>query len=273
MNGEKRERIETIAAELLSLLGTNRQVAPFSSYLDDFDLAEAYKVVARLRELRIARGEKPIGRKIGFTNRSVWKGYSISGPIWNYMFDTTVADLQPDASFAVAQFPELRIEPEIVLHLAKAPRAGMKEEELLGCIDLVAHGFEMVHSIFPRWEFAAADAAAAYGVHSGLLLGPWHSVIQNRGDWALTLPSFRIELSGSNGATREGGGVNVLGSPLTALRFLVEEIARFPGNEPLRAGEIITTGTLTEAMPAIAGERWRTALNGIELEGAGLAFR
>lgn len=66
-------------------------------------------------------------------------------------------------TFAVKGLPEARIEPEIILHLASAPRPGMSEGELLGCIDWIAHGFEIVHSIFPGWTFTAADAVAAYG--------------------------------------------------------------------------------------------------------------
>jgi 2-oxo-3-hexenedioate decarboxylase len=91
------------------------------------------------------------------------------------MFDSTVHDLTTVGEvFALVDLPEPRIEPEIVLHLASTPRADMSEHELIGCVDWVAHGFEIVHSIFPGWTFAAADAVAAYGVHSALLLGDRH---------------------------------------------------------------------------------------------------
>ena len=46
--------------------------------------------------MRRARGENIVGRKISFTNRAVWNGYGISGPIWNYLFDSTVDDLAAD---------------------------------------------------------------------------------------------------------------------------------------------------------------------------------
>jgi 2-oxo-3-hexenedioate decarboxylase len=38
-------------------------------------------------------------------------------------------------------------------------------------------------------------------------------------------------------------------------------------NPPLRAGELVTTGTLTRAFPVAAGERWSTTLSGIDLPG------
>ena len=36
---------------------------------------------------------------------------------------------------------------------------------------------------------------------------------------------------------------------------------------PLRAGEMITTGTLTRAFPVVAGERWSTEIDGFDLPG------
>src|SRR5712692_1308485 len=111
-------RVDRIAREALDVLGTGRQIAKFSSRHPAFDLAESYDVAARLRDMRRARGENAIGRKIGFTNSAVWGGYGISGPIWNYMFDSTVKDLTAaDETFALVSLPEPRIEPEIVLHL------------------------------------------------------------------------------------------------------------------------------------------------------------
>ena len=70
-----------------------------------------------------------------------------------------------------------------------------------------------------------------------------------------------------DGLTRSGQAQNVLGGPLKALSFLVEELARYPASEPLRVGEIVTTGTLTEAMPIRGGQIWSTDLVGIDLGG------
>ena len=63
-----------------------------------------------------------------------------------------------------------------------------------------------------------------------------------------------------------------LDSPLSALRHLVDVLDMDPFNPPLRAGEIVTTGTLTRAFPIAAGETWSTQLEGIALEGATVKF-
>ncbi len=260
--------IDPIAREALSILGTRQQVTPFSLRYPDFSLAEAYEVVAVLRDLRRGRGENPIGRKIGFTNRAVWRGHGISGPIWSYMFDSTVHDLAAvGEAFDLKGLPEPRVEPEIVLHLASAPRVGMSEDQLSGCIDWIAHGFEIVQSVFPGWTFAAVDAVAAYGMHGALLLGSCHSISRMSTQWRDQLSRFSVELMRDDGLTRSGHARNVLGGPLKALGFLVEELARYPTSEPLGAGEIVTTGTLTEAMPVTVGQMWSTDLVGIDLRG------
>jgi 2-oxo-3-hexenedioate decarboxylase len=259
--------IEDIGREALAVLGTGRQIAPFSQRYAGFDLRQAYEVAENVRAAREQRGERAVGRKIGFTNRAVWAGFGISAPIWNYMFDTTVRDLDGAGTFALANTTAPRIEPEIVLHLATAPRAGMTESELTGCIDWVAHGFEIVDSIFPGWTFAAADAVAGFGVHTALLIGPRRMIKDDRAQWAANLATFGVTLSCSDGTTRSGNGANVLGSPLTALKFLIDELARSPFCPPLAAGEIITTGTLTDAMPIAAGQSWSTTVSGIALDG------
>ena len=64
-----------------------------------------------------------------------------------------------------------------------------------------------------------------------------------------------------------GHATHVLGGPLEALRHLVRELKLSGAGDPLRPGEIVTTGTLTDA-PAIApGETWTTTLEGVALDG------
>jgi 2-keto-4-pentenoate hydratase len=61
--------VQDIAKTVFTVLETGRQVAPFSDNNPEFGLKEAYRVTAAVRAEREARGERPIGRKIGFTNR------------------------------------------------------------------------------------------------------------------------------------------------------------------------------------------------------------
>ena len=68
---------DAIAAEVLAALDAPRQIAPFSSRPAGLTQDDAYAVSARLVDLRRARGETAVGRKIGFTNRTIWPEYGV----------------------------------------------------------------------------------------------------------------------------------------------------------------------------------------------------
>jgi 2-keto-4-pentenoate hydratase len=105
-----------------------------------------------------------------------------------------------------------------------------------------------------------------------LLIGPRHEIGANAGEWRRTLASFEIELFCDGKLMDKGHALNVLEGPLSTLRYLMDLLARDPDNQPLAAGEIISTGTLTRALPVKPGETWTTKLKGIELEDASLRF-
>jgi 2-keto-4-pentenoate hydratase len=264
--------IQSIAAEIFALFGTGRQLAPFSARPAGLTLEDAYRVSAALNAMRKARGEKPLGRKIGFTNRTIWAEYGVYAPIWGYVYDTSVHELGAGTVLPLAAFAEPRIEPEIVFGLAAAPAADMDDAALLSCLDWVAHGFEIVQSIYPQWKFAAADTVAANGVHGALLIGPRHALASRAGEWQNVLKRFAIDLHCDGRLIDRGSAANVLEGPVSALRHLVGLLARDRDHPPLAAGEIVTTGTLTRAMPVKPGETWSTSLAGIALDGITLRF-
>jgi 2-oxo-3-hexenedioate decarboxylase len=264
-------QLAEIADEALAALDAGRQIALFSERYPGFDLATAYKVTATLRARRRARGERPVGRKIGFTNRNIWAEYGVYAPIWGDVYDTTLHGLdQLEGGFALGRLLEPRIEPEIAFGLARAPEPDMDEAALLASIDWISHGFEIVHSLFPAWRFAAPDTVAAFGLHGAYLVGPRHRA---SADWLAPLTRFEITLSCDGTVVERGGAVDVLGGPLTALGHLVRLLAEDLDNPPLAPGEIVTTGTLTRARPVAPGQTWATAISGLPLTGIELRLR
>jgi 2-oxo-3-hexenedioate decarboxylase len=59
---------------------------------------------------------------------------------------------------------------------------------------------------------------------------------------------------------------------VSALRHLIDMLARDQVNPALAAGEIVTTGTLTRVLPVSASETWTTELTGIGLDGICVRF-
>ena len=267
------DRIAALAEDLLSARDSGRQRPPLSDTEDAFGWDDAHAIAARIRTLRIASGETPVGRKIGFTNRTLWPRYSVNGPIWGDMFDRSVIQLDAaQATVYLPRVPEPRIEPEIVFGFGATPASGMSDAELLDCIEWVAHGFEIVTSVYPGWTFAAADCQAAFGLHGALLVGPRQPLARMGDAPAETLAALELTLTGGE-VRAEGRGTDVLGGPLQALRFLLDGLDKTPGETPLKAGDIVTTGTLTDAMPVAPGDRWQTELRGCDLPGLDVTFR
>ena len=266
----------TIAKELLTARYRVRQLPPVSEAAADFSVDQAYDVAAEILKSRRSAGELPVGRKIGFTNRGIWQEYGVTAPIWSYVYDKTLRMAPENAGLqSLKGAMEPKIEPEIVLKLRQAPRPGMNEQDLAECIDWIAHGFEIVHSLYPGWRFSGADTIAAFGMHGVLIVGSPRQVRTIDGlnrDLVRELRSFQVSLF-CNGELRDSGaGANVLDSPLLALKHLVELLVHLPQHKPLAAGEIVTTGTLTAALPVKPGETWHTAFTGIDLPGLSLRF-
>ena len=228
------------------------------------ELAQAEAIQREIVALRRGRGEQPCGFKIGFTNRSIWPLYGVYQPIWAPVYDTTVTQLaQPSASIAIGRFVDPRLEPEIVLGLARPP-ASAQPADIVAALDWYAHGFEIVQSLFPGWKFSAAEAFAAQGLHGALLVGPRRPMAE-LGDPVAELAALTLDLSCDGRAVARGSGANVLDSPVLALGHLVAELAR--RGLALRAGDLVTTGTLTDAQPLKPGQAWQTSLGATRLPG------
>src|ERR1700731_795096 len=265
-NNEHTRTLPAIATEAFAALGHPPQISPFSARPSGLSVEDAYRITPLVRQMYEARGAKAVGRKIGFTNRTIWAQYGVFAPIWGHVFDRSVHDLAEQETLPLKPFSEPRIEPEIVFGLGEPPSADMDETTLSSCIAWVALGFEIVQSIFPGWKFAAADTVAANGVHGALLIGPRQPFAPRAAEWLRTLSGFEIDLNCNGQLIDRGRAGNVLDGPLLALRHLVGLLASDPVNPPLAAGEIISTGTLTKAMPVASGEAWTAAPTGIALD-------
>jgi len=262
-----------VAREMKDAQDRGAQLAPLTGRVPGFDLPSAYAVAQKVCDARRSEGFATVGRKIGFTNSSLWEPYGVHAPIWGYLYDRTVVHMSAGENrCSLRNFAEPQIEPEIVFGLRAAPPETSDPSLLLRSIEWIAHGFEIVQSHFPGWKFQAADTVADNGLHGMLLIGPPQPLAALGEKAAASLRSFSVELSRNGAAVEVGKGANVLGSPLAALAHLASVLAGSPGSEKLKAGDIVTTGTLTAAYRVAAGELWRTDLRGIPLPGLALRF-
>jgi 2-oxo-3-hexenedioate decarboxylase len=266
--------LATIADRLITAFDTVTMLPPITANTPGFTVTDAYAVLGEIEARRRAQGWQTVGRKIGFTNRTIWARYGVWQPVWAHLWAHTVQFASGNqASLALRAFVQPRIEPEVVFKV-KAP-VPLTDEPLavLACAEWIAPGFEIVQSHFPDWRFSAADCTAACGLHGALVVGtPMPVTVSNREALAAALPTFRLTLSRGDTAIDRGVGANVLDGPPLALAHLARVLAGQPQFPPLAAGEIVTTGTITDAWPVAPGEVWSSDYGALGLAGLKLSF-
>jgi 2-oxo-3-hexenedioate decarboxylase len=265
--------LQTIADEIKAAQDQCRQIVPLTSRFTEFGNEQAYTVARLVHEMRIKEGAVPVGRKIGFTNPEMWSIYGVREPIWGHIYDNTCMQLTgPEARCRIGQFAEPKIEPEIVLHFSDSPPEGADMAGVLKSIDWIAHGVEIVQSHFPGWKFQAADTIADWGLHATLIVGEPLDMERLGAEVLADIENFTLTLSCEGHVHEHGRGSNALGSPLKAVSHLIRVLAKQPHAPPIQPGEVITTGTLTAALPVHPGQTWRTTIEGIALSGISVSF-
>ena len=266
---------QTTARKLLDAYDNGSMIATPSARAADFDWNAAYEVAAEMVRLRRARGERCAGRKIGFTNRNIWAEYGATSPIWAHVYDSTVIHAKGNAAtISLRGSAAPRIEPEIAFKLgAPVPIGCTDPATILRAVEWMAPSFEIVDCHFAGWQFKSADSVADQSFHWRLIVGRPRAI--QSVDFNVLARHMRdctVALK-CNGEIRDRGiGGNALGHPALALAFLADIVATQAEFDALAAGEVITTGTLTAALPIRAGETWTSEISGLEVSPLTVAF-
>ena len=249
--------IEEIASEVSSSISLAKQIEPFSKRGLVLSLQEAYDVAGIVRQ-KLGQTEI-IGRKIGFTNRNIWNIYNVDQPIWGPITTNSVSFFESNfLKIDLSQFCEPRIEPEIVVCLKQTPKDGSEKMEIY--LDWIAPGFEIVDSIYPNWKFSLTDAIASGGLHGCLVVGRKFKVNDRT---ERDLIDVIVSLYKSGRLEEAGTGANVLDGPVSAIQYLNSGLSKIKNQDALVAGDIITTGTMTDAKPIFSKEKWSAKFEGV----------
>ena len=264
----ERGELEAIARELQSAYETGQGLSAFLSARSGFDLDAAYEVEAELKRSREAQGAKSVGRKVGYANKAVWRVFKLQTLVWGHMYDDTVHYSDSNqATLALAHPHSLKVEPEIVFGLNQPIlSAGIDAKAALESTDWLAIGFEVIDCPFPDWKFQPSDFVAYYGLHAALVVGERVPVQPEIIPGFLDeLSQFKVRLAKNGEPVAEGAGKNSLASPAACLAELSTAILRRFPHEPLRAGELISSGTLTPGHSTERGDEWKVEVNGLPL--------
>lgn len=267
---------EALAQQIADAFARRSRIATPSSEHAAFDLATAYATEAALVRMRRAHGRRTVGVKVGFANKAVWRVMKLDTLVWSRMYDDTVHYAKDGAAtLPIGRMFAPKIEPEVVFRMSRPIEADGRgpatatrtAPEVLEAVEAIAVGFEIIDCPFEDWKFLPADFVAAYGLHAALVVGDSMAIDASAiPELVEQLQKFTVRLVRDGEAVAEGSGRNSLRSPALCLAELDAAIARQPGAERLAAGDLVSSGTLTESQPIAAGQVWRVDVEGIGLQ-------
>ncbi len=254
MVGRDHSRLDAldVALEAARVAGTT--LPAFTAGPNGFTIEDGYQLGGRRFARRVRGGWERSGLKIGFTNQRRWKELGLDQPIWAPIYRETVFER---GVLGIEEFVQPRIEPEIVFGFGSPLEAGAGAAAIAQAIAWVAPAFEIVECHFAGWAIQPADAIADAGLHAALVLGRRTSFSPEA---ATLLPGLRVTLMKDGEVVAQGSGSDVLGGPVLAVAWLLQALPA--AGEAIRVGDVVTTGTLTEALPIAGGERWTMRLEG-----------
>lgn len=253
MNKELRQ---SCAHQLYGALREKRAIAPLTDTYPDMSIEDAYHISTALLEMRVADGEKVIGKKIGITSDVVQKMLNVDQPDFGYLTD----------KMAFNQGEEMPISEQLIQPKAEGEIAFVLKDDLVGpgittshviaATDFVVPCFEIVDSRIEDWKIKIQDTVADNASCGLFVLGD--TAVSPR-DVDLRTCGMVVEKNGKVIST--GAGAAALGSPVNAVAWLANTLGEF--GIPLKAGEVILSGSLVPLEPVEAGDFMTVSIGGI----------
>jgi 2-keto-4-pentenoate hydratase len=206
------------------------------------DEEEGYEIQTVLHELLEDAGHgKVAGHKIGCTTPTMQAYLDIPRPAAGGVFDSTVQHV--DGRFRHADFVRPGVECELAVRLIRdleARDAPFERSELTGAVGSVMAAIEVVDDRYSDWgSLDAVQLIADDFFGAGCVLGAEREM---SGKLDLAAVSARMTVNGAE--VGAGVGADILGDPLTALMWLVNEMAGY--GHSFRWGSFVLLGSLVQ---------------------------
>jgi len=228
--------IQQAAETIRKAAETAKPCAPVRDMLPDGDLDAAYAVQEQNTEYWLAQGRRLVGRKIGLTSAAVQRQLGVDQPDYGMLF----------ADMSISSGEEIEIgrllQPRIEAEIAFVLRDDLDEDrltttDLINAIAYALPAVEIIDSRIRDWDITITDTIADNASSGLFVLG---DSPRDLSDFDLRLCGMMIERRGE--VVSVGTGAACLGSPLHAIRWLAETMAR--AGRPLCTGDIILSGAL-----------------------------
>jgi 2-oxo-3-hexenedioate decarboxylase len=218
-------------------------------------LQDAYRVQARSVALRLGRGERRAGWKLGFTSRAKMAQMGLHEVIWGRLTDAMV--VADGGGVPAARFIHPRVEPEVCFLLGEALEGTVTPLRAMRALAGVAPALELIDSRYRDFKFSLPDVVADNCSAAAVVVGPWS-------DPATDVANLGLVLEVDGRPAQIGSTAAILGHPVRSLVAAARLLAAT--GERLEAGDLLMAGGATEAVALRPGSRVR-----LEIERLGAA--
>ena len=147
-------------------------VQPGMMFADGITLSveEAYTVQSAVADLRVKRGEKVIGYKVGCTSPKIQSQLGINHCITGRLYDSEKHT--SGATIEHSQFANLAIEGELAVELSREPgNEDFVEGSIPACVSRVFPVIELHHYVQRGEQPSAGELIANNAIHGGIVTG------------------------------------------------------------------------------------------------------
>lgn len=235
-----------LAERLITAARQRTATTPLSDDHADIDVEMAYRIQSEVVAARLEDGAVIVGAKLGLTSAAKQRQMKVDEPLYGWL----TSDMQIDtgAVLECARFIQPRCEPEVAFLLsADLCGASTSAAQVLAATELIFPAVDVLDSRFAGYAFTLTDVIADNSSSAAFMLGG-QGVRPDGFDLRLTGCAFY-----KNGLLiATASGAAVLGHPASAVAWLVRKLAA--RGEGLRAGQIVLSGSMTEAVAVAPGD-------------------
>ncbi|NRQ35715.1 4-oxalocrotonate decarboxylase [Nonomuraea sp. NN258] len=209
---------------------------------------DPYETQRELIDLRLARGERLTGVKLGFTSEGKRRQMGVHDLILGRLTDAMC--IGEGASADVSGFIHPRVEPEVV-YLVGRRIESMADAFAPGAVAAVAPGIELIDSRYQDFRFSLDSVIADNTSAAAYVIGPWRAY--DPAEWNL---GVLFEIDGR--PVQVGSTGAILGDP----RRAIAEAARLAQatGQVIEPGAILLAGAATPAEPLRPGAHVRVEI-------------
>jgi 2-oxopent-4-enoate/cis-2-oxohex-4-enoate hydratase len=255
-------QIQSYGDELYQAFLTRQPVAPLTEREPGITLDDAYRVQLRFIQRRLDAGETVVGKKIGVTSKVVMDMLGVDQPDFGQLLSGMVVNTGEAIRVDTMIAPKAEAEVAFVLQ-QDLHGPGVTAADVLRATAFVMPCFEIVDSRIRDWKIRIQDTVADNASCGVLVLG---GTRRHPSELDLALAGMVLEKNGELISTSTGAAVQ--GSPVNAVAWLANTLGRL--GIPLKAGEVILSGSQSPLVPVVAGDSLHCSVGG--LGGASVRF-